>query len=285
MSAAQPRDVWSSLVAQSPFKQRQFGAGDPNFLFIGGERSGKTSLQWAVGGKSGDPPPTLALNYQSVPVTFGGKTTIHMWELGSGMQLERILDTIVTDETRPGFTVFICLNLMSPMSVSDGLEWLRHVPERFPNGERPIFLIGTHYDEFEKKDPRYRELITRGLRAIAAQNGAGICFTSTRSEMLVTRFKSLIKIVAFVGSKLKEKSVDVTGPIIAGPGEDPEAQADTEAVAAMMNQVNQDASVERERSPKETSNPAENPQFAEEEIDALRAARRKELADARSAPK
>jgi hypothetical protein len=148
-----------------------------------------------------------------------------------------------------------------------------------------VFLIGTHYDEFEKRDPRDRELIARGLRAIAAQNGVGICFCSIRSELLKNRFKNLIKFVSIAGVKAREKSVDINGPLIAGPGEDEEGRGDTEAVAAMMNQVNQDASVERERSPKETSNPAENPQFAEEEIDALRAARRKELADSRKAAK
>jgi dynein light intermediate chain 2 len=286
MATSQGRDFWGAIVAQSSFKRQQFGAGNPHLLFLGGEQSGKSSLQLAFFGKLEEPPPTLALSYQSCTIKVSSRpVTLHLWELGSGLQLDRILDSIVTDETRPGFTIFICMNLMSALSITDALEWVAHIPERFPNGERPVFLIGTHYDEFENRDPRDRELIARGLRAFAAQSGIGLCFTSTRSETLVTRFKNIIKFVAIGGTRMREKALDVRGPIVVGPGEDEEARSDTEAIAEMRNQVNQDASIEREKSPKETSNPAENPQFAEEEIDALRVARRKELADSRKGDK
>jgi hypothetical protein len=100
-------------------------------------------------------------------------------ELGSGLQLEWILENVVNDETRPRFTIFICLSLMSATSICDALEWLRHILKRFSNGEHPVFLAYTHYDDFTRCDPREKELLGRGFCVIAAPNNGGIVFIAT----------------------------------------------------------------------------------------------------------
>lgn len=273
-------DVWGALVSQSPFKVQSFGAGDRHILLVGGEQSGKTSLQSQFFRQTDEPRPTLALNYQSCRANVGGQPApLHFWELGGGVQLESLLDAIVTNDTRPGFFIFICLDLTSPSSLFDAIQWLDRLPTRFPDRPGCSFLMCTHYDGFQVRDPRDRDVIVRGLRALAAQRDVGLCFTSTRLPELAKRFEDVIKYVVLGGRKLKSIDLSPGRAIIVGPGQDPDARGDSEGLAAMMNQLSQEAAAEREKSPKETANMAENPQFAEDEMDSLRAARRKELAE------
>jgi GTPase SAR1 family protein len=272
-------DVWSTLVTAAPFTPADFGSGDPHLLFVGGEKSGKTSLQNIFLSRNEDPVPTLALTYQNVTIKASSRSmTLHFWELGGGLQLDSILNTIVTPQTQPGFLIFVCFDLMSPASIVDAVEWLDRVQSRFGDNRRSVFMIGTRYDIYESRDPREKDLLVQGLRAIAAQHGAGIAFISNRTDSLMNRFKNIIKYVALANSKIKEKMVESNSPIIIGPGEDEAARANSEAIATMMNQISQDAANEREKSPKDAVNPAEDKQFVEEEIDSLRAARRDELA-------
>ena len=276
------KDIWGDYVAGSPYVEKHFGAGDPHLLFVGAEKSGKSTLQNMFFGKSDEPLPTLALNYQSCNIKVSNRSiTLHLWELGGGLQLESILDTTVTSETQPGFVIFICMDLMSPTSILEGGEWLDHIQSRFGDTKRAVFFVGTKYDMFEAKDGRERELVSRGLRAIAAQHNAGVIFTSNRQDALVNRFKNVIKYVAIANSKVREKVV--TGAVIVGPGEDPEAKNDMEAVATLMNMMREQSEDEKEKLDRDTVNPAENPQFAEEEIDSLRAARREELDEKKKA--
>ena len=279
---APSRDIWGDFVAGSPFVEKHFGAGDPHILFVGSEKSGKSTLQNMFFGKSDDPMPTLALNYQSCNIKVSNRAiTLHLWELGGGLQLESILDTTVTPETQAGFVVFICMDLMSPLSILEACEWMDHIQSRFGDTKRAVFFVGTKYDLFEAKDGRERELVSRGIRAIASQHNAGVVFTSNRQDALVNRFKNVVKYVAIANSKIKEKSV--TGAVVVGPGDDQDAKTDMEAVATMMNMMREQSENEKEKLDRDTVNPAENPQFAEEEIDSLRAARREELEDKKKA--
>ncbi|OHT03150.1 hypothetical protein TRFO_06815 [Tritrichomonas foetus] len=273
-------DIWGTQINESPYKKQEFGAGDPNMLFVGSEKSGKTSLLNIFFKRQEEPHPTLALTYQSCGVKVAGRPiTLHAWELGGGLQLESILDTIVTENTQNGFLIFICLDLSSASSIIDAVDWAERVDSRFAEKRRAVFFIGTHYDVFEGKDPHEKEIIVKGLRAVAAQHNAGICFTSTKHENLKARFKNIIKYVGIANAKIKEKEDDNSKPIIFGPGEDSDSKNDNDSVAAMMNQMAQEAANEREKSPKDHTNPAQNPQFAEEDIDQLCAARKSELVE------
>jgi hypothetical protein len=120
-------------------------------------------------------------------------------------------------------------------------------------------------------------LLVQGLRAIAAQHNAGLAFISNRVDALMNRIKNIIKYVALANDKIREKVIDSYTAVIVGPGEDDAARGNSEGIATMMNQISQDAANDREKSPKDMANPAEDRQFMEEEIDSLRAARREEL--------
>lgn len=273
-------DIWGSFIQENPYQKKEFGAGDPNLLFIGSEQSGKTSLLNIFFSRQEEPQPTLALTYQSCNVKVQGRSIpLHAWELGGGLQLESILDTIVTENTQPGFVIFICFDLSSASSIIDAIDWIERIDARFNENRRAVYFIGTHYDAFEGKESHEKEIIVRGLRAIASQHNSGICFVSIKNETLKARFRNIIKYVGIANSKIREKEDDNTTPIIIGPGEDPDAKNDNDSIAAMMNHLSQEAANEREKSPKDNSNPAENPQFQEEDIDQLRAARKSELAE------
>ena len=175
--------------------------------------------------------------------------------------------------------IFICFDLSSASSIIDAIDWIERIDARFNENRRAVYFIGTHYDAFEGKESHEKEIIVRGLRAIASQHNSGICFVSIKNETLKARFRNIIKYVGIANSKIREKEDDNTTPIIIGPGEDPDAKNDNDSIAAMMNHLSQEAANEREKSPKDNSNPAENPQFQEEDIDQLRAARKSELAE------
>ena len=278
------KDIWGDILSGSSYKEQHFGAGDPHLLFVGSEKSGKSTLQNIFFGKGDEPVPTLALNYQSCNIKVSGRSiTLHLWELGGGLQLESILDTIVTEATQPSFVIFISMDLMSPSSIIDGIEWMDRIHARFGDKKRAVFFVGTKYDMFEAKDQKEKAIIAHGLRAIAAQRNAGIVFTSNKQDNLQNRFKNVIKYVAIANSKIREKSLESASPIIVGPGEDQDSKKDNESVATMMNMLREQSVSEKEKMDKDTSNPAENPQFAEEEIDSLRTARREELDEKRKA--
>lgn len=273
-------DLWGQFIQTSDLKTQEFGAGDSHLLFVGSEKSGKTTLQNLFFGRVEDRiQPTLALNYQSCTVRASGREIVlHFWELGGGLQLESILDTVITENTQKDFIIFVCIDLNSPSSLLEGVDWIERINSRFDKNRRAVYFIGTCYDIFEVKDPHDKEIIVQGLRAIAAQNNAGICFVSQKSEQLVNRFKNIIKFVGIARASVKEaKNVEPLLPLFVAPGSDNEASSMSNAVAEFMNKTNQEAAGERERSPKETANQAENPVYAEEDIDSLRAARRAEL--------
>ena len=56
------RDIWGALIGESEETQTALGANDASFLFIGGCRSGKTTLQNAFFSRLEEPKPTLIWN-------------------------------------------------------------------------------------------------------------------------------------------------------------------------------------------------------------------------------
>ena len=58
------RDIWGALIAESEETKTELGGNDSHFLFIGGMKSGKSSLQNAFFNRTDEPRPTLALSYQ-----------------------------------------------------------------------------------------------------------------------------------------------------------------------------------------------------------------------------
>ena len=272
-------DLWGTYIQEMKEEKPQpYGAGDSHILFVGKSQSGKTALQNVFFGKSDETSPTPVLAYQSCGIKVNGKEkTLHFWELGD-INLEGVLQSVVTPETQAGFTIFVCFDLTVPGSIIECLEWLDMVEMRFKDGKNALMLVGTHYDLFEPKAPQDKEIVVQGLRALAQQHNAGLVFTSTKMENLVTRFKNVIKFVCIGNGKVKENSVDLYQPVIFGPGADTEFQQQGEEVADLMNKLSAENAVDKkEKSQQSLRSVAGDPNLAEEDIDSLVSAKKAEL--------
>jgi len=279
MTQTEKDDIWGSLLNEVPKKNKVFGEDDYHVLIVGGEKSGKTSLMSSFFGKQEDTVQTLGFLYQSVSFSASNKEKLlHFWELGGGIKMESLLDTIILPETQNLFSIMVCMNLSKSSSILEGLDWLSIIDNRFGKNRKSVFIVGTYYDIFEGKSPNDREIIVQGLRIIASQHNYGIFFFSPKIDTLPNRFKGIIKSVAISKGNLKEKSIDYMSPVIIGPGQDTEINSGNEVVSEMINRLHDDAANEkREKTPTSSRNPGNDPVFEEEEIDALVFAKRQSL--------
>ena len=272
-------DLWGTYIQEmKEEKPVAYGANDSHILFVGKSQSGKTALQNVFFGKSDETTPSLVLSYQSCGIKVNGKErTLHFWELGD-TSLEGVLSSVVTPQTQERFTIFVCFDLSVPASILECLEWLDLIETRFKESRHALLLVGTHYDLFEPKSPQDKDIICQGLRAIAQQHNAGMVFTSTKLENLITRFKNVIKFVCIGNGKVKENCVDNYAPIIFGPGADTTFQSNNEEVAELMNKLSSENALSRmEKSQQRLSSVAGDPNLAEEDIDSLVSAKKAEL--------
>ena len=272
-------DLWGTYIQEmKEEKPKSYGAGDSHILFLGKSQSGKTALQNMFFGKSDETNPTIVLAYQSCGIKVNGKEkTLHFWELGE-ITFEGVLQSVVTPETQNGFTIFLCFDLTSSSSILECLEWLDMIEMRFKEGKHALFLVGTHYDLFEPKSPQDKEIVVQGLRALAQEHNAGLVFTSTKMENLITRFKNVIKFVCIGHGKVKEKETDISKAIIFGPGADSDFQPKGEEIAELMNKLSQENALEKkEKSQQSLRSLINDPNLAEEDIVSLAAAKRAEL--------
>lgn len=277
------RDIWGALIAEAQSATTAVTSKDKNFLFVGSEKCGKSSLQNGFFGRSDEPPATLALGYQSCLIhTQDSDQMVHFWELGAGQKLEKILDTIVTKDNAANFAIFICFNLVRYSTMVEATEWLPLVMRRFKAGCLNAFLVGTHYDKFEDKDPSQKAVILNGLRALGYQYGAGVLTYSSKIDGLMLRFKSLVKALAVPGMKRPEKVTTHLLPMLIYRGEDDE-HGSSDVANKFLSFIKEEASKETAKVLEETGTPevdiTKNPLFAEEEIDKLIQTRERDLED------
>ena len=272
------KDLWENLILDNTMVIKEFGADDTHLLFVGGDLSGKTTLQSSFFGKNVTP--IFPLSYHSCGIKITDREMlIHVWELSGGVQLEPMLSGVVSKANQSGFIIFICFNLTKPSSILEGLEWLELVRARFKDSRRAVFLTGTHYDIFEQQSPSDKQIIVNGLRSIAYQKNTGIIFTSNKNQLLVNRFKNVVKYIGLMNTQIKEHFVESSSPVIIGPDSDEALESANDDYATFINKVNEDASNEkRENKANQSKNPINDPNLAEEEIDSLYMAKKLELA-------
>lgn len=223
-----------------------------------------------------EPPPTLALSYQSCSIRSGEiEKILHFWELGSGKKLESVLDTIITPETRKGFSIFICFDITKNISILDVYDWLPMIMRRFREGCCCVYLVGTHYDGFEETDPSGKAKIIRGLRSLAYQFGAGLILSSHKNDQLTSRFKSLLKSIVFTDMKRPEMVDSHILPVLIHPQEDPDMTS-PEAGNLLMATLKDNVAHEEIAS---TTQTMDKSNFPEEQIDKVLVTHEKALED------
>ncbi|OHT02956.1 hypothetical protein TRFO_29768 [Tritrichomonas foetus] len=265
------RDIWGALIAESDETKMSLGQNDAHFLFIGSTQCGKSTLQNAFFSRLEEPRPTLALSYQSCNVHVQDKDkTLHFWELGGGQKLEKILNTIVTPETQKNFYVFIVLDIMKYKSINEALEWLPIIMRRFKSDIGGAFVVATHYEEFDEKDPSFKAKIINGLQATIHQYGCGLVTFSSKIDSLMTRFKVLVKSLVIPDVKKPERQNSHNAPTLIYPGDD------TDSYGNSIDSMQQFTTFVRAELLKETNDreakggsevKIDDPYYADEEID------------------
>ena len=268
-------DIWGSLISKTPKVTKHDILGGTQVLFLGSEKSGKSTVQGNIFNQSEEPSPTFALNYfcSSLGTT---DRAFHFWELGGGLSLENVLSTIITEENKSNFITFVCFDLTKYASIQEAIEWANRL-ETHLDQTKPVFFVGTHYDTFSSQDTQTKNRIVHGLRALAAFHNYGLIFTSKGRESDNKKLQILVKQVIIDNKQLRLQQLDSNDLIVIGPGSDNEAKGWTEILGEFMNQVADEASIELSKSPQSTNFLANNPKFAEEEIDSLRATKMEEL--------
>ncbi|XP_032071957.1 cytoplasmic dynein 2 light intermediate chain 1 [Thamnophis elegans] len=171
-----------------------------------------------------------------------------------------------------------------------------NVPKDHPDRELidpfpiPLVIIGSKYDLFHEFDSEMKKIIYKTLRFVAHYYGASLAFTS-RSEALWLKTRALINHLAFGFDRSKSMSVDPSKPLFIPAGMDslsqigPPPAADSD-IGKLHAQTPLDLwkKVFGKIFPpkkvdifKEARDPAQDPQYAENEVDAMRSQKNEEL--------
>ncbi|EDO46938.1 predicted protein [Nematostella vectensis] len=245
---------------------------EAGIFLIGSKNAGKTSMVLRFLDRDEVPKPTTALDY-----TFGrkakghniAKDVGHIWELGGGTFLSKLIDIPINVDSVRGLSIIIFLDLSLPNELWHTMETLlnqvkkrvhkvmdelaaknpsavqklrndawekfgtdhpdKSFVEPFPI---PLAIVGGKYDIYQDFDPEKRKMISRALRFIAHCNGAHLQFFSTKTEGLVGRSRGMIGHLLFHTSLGKAIGVDHNKPIIVSAGQDSLAQIGAPPVAS-----------------------------------------------------
>ncbi|XP_015265648.1 PREDICTED: LOW QUALITY PROTEIN: cytoplasmic dynein 2 light intermediate chain 1 [Gekko japonicus] len=154
----------------------------------------------------------------------------------------------------------------------------------------PLVIIGSKYDLFYEFDSEVKKIIHKTLRFVSHYYGASLVFTS-KSEALLLKTRALINHLAFGFDRSKSMSVDQNKPLFIPAGLDSFSQigpppASDSDIGKLHAQTPMDLwkKVFEKKFPpknigvfKEVRDPAQDPQYAEYEVDAMRAQKNQEL--------
>uniref|UniRef100_H2YY77 Cytoplasmic dynein 2 light intermediate chain 1 n=1 Tax=Ciona savignyi TaxID=51511 RepID=H2YY77_CIOSA len=155
--------------------------------------------------------------------------TGHIWELGGGTHLSKLLDVPLTADTLRNMTIILVLDLSNPgemwytadtllkaarsridatfhqMSKQDpGLQqkFLKAAWNRIGGKDRsdahiinpfpvPLVIIGSKFDKFQEMDADHKKVITLFIRYLALSNGATAMFMSSKIEATIKGLRHL----------------------------------------------------------------------------------------------
>ncbi|XP_074653258.1 cytoplasmic dynein 2 light intermediate chain 1-like [Tubulanus polymorphus] len=249
----------SSSAEESLSKKANNRSSDEaSVLVTGSKNSGKTSIILRFLDRDEAPKPTTSLEY-----TFGrrakghnmAKDVGHIWELGGGIWLSRLIDIPINANTIKSISLVLVLDLSLPnelwitlekllqsaksrineilsetkgMNIKDELKRraLERVGEDHPDRDLmdlfpiPLVIIGSKYDLFQNFDPEKRKVICKTLRFIAHSKGATLQFCSSKQESLLNKSRTLITHLVFGTAASKTLQVDHNKPLMIPAGAD-----------------------------------------------------------------
>ncbi|KAJ7985000.1 hypothetical protein DPEC_G00360590 [Dallia pectoralis] len=174
----------------------------------------------------------------------------------------------------------------------------RILPKDYPDRELidpfpvPLLIIGSKYDIFQDFESEKRKVICKTLRFIAHYYAASLIFTSSKFESSMSKTKSLFTQLAFGTEKGKSMTSDLSKPLLIPAGMDSLSQIGSPQITDIdigtlhaKNPLDLWKKVFEAVFPPESTSeqgtelrdPATDPQYAEPQIDSMRAQKDMEL--------
>lgn len=217
-------DIFALAIKERDGRGKEKVADEERSILIAGSKEGgKSSIILRFLDRLQDvPKPTMALEYTFArkPHTNNvGKDIVHLWELGGGTFLTKMVDSVINASTLRQLSCVIVVDLSKPrelwhtlFSVLDDIkarierilsdllakdsslpQYLRkkaiaRIGEDHPDKDVldplpvPLVILGTKYDLFQDIAPEHRKLICKTLRFVAHMNGACCTSRATRTS-------------------------------------------------------------------------------------------------------
>jgi len=253
--------VWDAALQEVKTSDKADKITDRYILFAGASTSGKSSAILQFLARDEQTRPTIALEYTYArkPTNMQNKLTGHIWELGGGTHLTKLVQVPINADTLEQLTIVLVVDLSEPNKMWDNLEGLikitrervdaviKQVNKRDPNFAKslkkstkhrlgvekeklelndrnpfqiPLVIIGTKYDLFQDLDTTEKKLITGALRCLAYCHGATLLYTSSKLEMTSKTLRHVMNVAAFDGKLNKIPILEENKPVYAPAGSD-----------------------------------------------------------------
>eukprot|EP00002_Diphylleia_rotans_P022269 TRINITY_DN4361_c0_g1_i3.p1 TRINITY_DN4361_c0_g1~~TRINITY_DN4361_c0_g1_i3.p1 ORF type:complete len:344 (+),score=67.93 TRINITY_DN4361_c0_g1_i3:55-1086(+) len=253
-NAADVKDLWG-LIMEAGAKELE-SRREINVLFLGARNSGKTTLinrfLKKAGTKDEAVKPTTALDYRFARRTGNdaSKEVAHIWELGGGLKMSKLVETVITPRTVASTVILLAVDLSKPSlafeTVSSWIEIVRArilvclkelesqnspipamIRERAKEVAGPVYteripmaIIATKYDRFIEEKLDTKKFLSRALRFLAFMHGCSLIYTSNKDEVLTNNFGTLMNQFCFAFPSKLIYQDDPSKPITIPSGSD-----------------------------------------------------------------
>uniref|UniRef100_A0A8C8RLQ3 Cytoplasmic dynein 2 light intermediate chain 1 n=1 Tax=Pelusios castaneus TaxID=367368 RepID=A0A8C8RLQ3_9SAUR len=302
--------LWDIAKAEVEKKENPDSNGDgmefweKSLFFMGNKNGGKTTIILRCLDRDETPKPTLALEY-----TFGRrakghnrpKDIAHFWELGGGTSLLDLIRIPITSDNIRTFAVILVLDLSKPNELWPTMDSLLQVTRS--HVEKIITKLGKTnpkvateikqrmWNNVLKDHPDHELIDPFPIPLVIIGSKYDIFHFTSKSEALLLKARVLINHLAFGFDRSKSISVDQNKPLFIPAGLDslnqigppPASDSDIGKLHAHTPLDLWKKIFEKTFPPKSTvdlkdvSDPAQDPQYAEYEVDAMRAQKNQEL--------
>eukprot|EP00040_Diaphanoeca_grandis_P013430 m.67908 g.67908 ORF g.67908 m.67908 type:complete len:403 (+) comp23884_c1_seq1:279-1487(+) len=258
------RDIFSlALKERTVNGDKEKNVGDETtVLIVGSKSSGKSMiiLHFLERSASESPKPTMALEYnygRRGRTNDMGKDIVHLWELGGGTSLVKLIEAAATVNTVKTLSYVIVLDLSKPDDLWHTLTTLLNelksrlervfsdliskdspIPQQLrkkaweklgdahPDKDVldpvsvPVVIVGSKYDVFRDFEPEQRKVICKTMRFIAHLHGASIVFMSDKDDALRKRCRGMLNALAFGSNFSRSVALDYNKPLLVPAGAD-----------------------------------------------------------------
>jgi GTPase SAR1 family protein len=282
-AAGAPPDLWAQLVAE----QQRTGAAtqavaaaaaaaaaqgerEATVAFVGDKQSGKSAAVAAYLNRerppaealdAQNPAPTPTLDYHFVrSVSTAGlsetRELSHVWEVGSGRAMARLLEVAVTSQSVDSAMVVVVVDLSRPASALDSLQfwfkkirahvqacvdkavkrnpevarrldaraaepWAEHADRAKVSPSRvPVLVLGAKHDLVRGWESEQLRVLSRALRFACHSQGASLLFSSRDDKQQLQLLRAFLQNHLLRREAVKSAQFEHTLPVVVPVGAD-----------------------------------------------------------------